>query len=1113
MDKLLKFLAFALPALFVFTACSPDANPVNTESKNSETLQLFEKLSADQTGIDFNNKITEDVNLNFFVYDAVYQGSGVAVGDVNNDGLEDVFFAGNMVPEKLYLNQGDLKFKDITTESKIQIQNQWSTGVSMADVNGDGWMDIYVCNFLFDDYQKRHNRLFINNGDAGAPGQIPTFTESAKKYGLDDPGLSIAATFFDYDHDGDLDLYVCNQPPNSQALKKEMTGKKNYIYTDRLYKNNGDATFTDVTNESKIVNYTYSLSATIADLDQDGWPDIYVACDYEEPDIIYHNNRDGTFTNVVDESLKHMSNFSMGTDIADINNDGFPDIFSADMVAADNARLKNNMSGMNPLRFWQSVKNGQHYQYMFNTLQLNNGNGTFSDIAQLSGVSNTDWSWSPLLADFDNDGYRDLMVSNGIRRDMRNNDFTKKANAYGQKKAAEGITEVNPLELLNLAPSVRFKNYIYRNQGDLTFKKMMKPWGFDHAGWSQGAAYADLDNDGDLDLLLNNMDEAASVFRNNATELKLNNYLRIKLAGEGLNKKGYGAKVNITYANGQKQFQEIFPTKGFMSCSEAAAHFGLGIHTSVDQVEVLWPNGTKEIRKNVSVNQNLLFKEVEAEVVPGKRTTIKPLLADRSKDKGLNFQHEENEYDDFAKEILLPHRMSHLGPCLAKGDVNKDGLEDVFIGGAAGFAGALFLQKSNGNFQQQASPALAKDQAHEDSGALFFDADGDGDQDLYIASGGNEFAPNAPQLQDRLYLNNGQGVFTKSNGMLPNIRVSGAAIAATDFDGDGDQDLFVGGRQVPGKYGYVPESYLLINEGGKFVDQTKELAPELHKVGMVTDALWMDIDKDKDQDLVLVGEWMPISFFENNKNEFKSVTEDYGLQNTTGWWNCISAADLDGDGDQDLLGGNLGLNIKYKASPKEPFKVYIKDFDENGSNDVYLGYYDQDGVCYPVRGRECSSQQLPFVKSEFVNYESFSKATLEEVLGDRIKGAVSHQAQLFESVRLMNDNGVYKISPLPMEAQIAPVNGFVVRDWNGDGHQDILLAGNFYHREIETTRSDAGTGQILLGSEAMDYRPMPLPETGLLANRDARAIALLNAASEKPMLIIANNGSAVQVFQ
>ncbi len=1102
----LRLTAVAISMLLINSCANEGGGNLITESQNSEQFQLFERLSPENTGITFNNKITENLNINFFVYDAVYQGSGLAIGDINNDGLDDIFFSGNMVPEKLYLNQGDLKFKDITTSAGIANHKEWSKGVTMADVNGDGWLDIYICNFLFDDFNQRRNKLYINNGDL-------TFTERGKEYGIDDPGLGIAATFFDYDKDGDLDLYICNQPPNSKAMKQQMLGKQNMVYTDRLYKNNGNGTFTDATDQSGIANYAYSLSATISDLDQDGWPDIYVACDYEEPDYLFHNNGDGTFTNVAHEQLQHISNFSMGADIADINNDGWADLFVADMVAADNSRLKTNMSGMNPLRFWQSVESGLHHQYMFNTLQLNNGNGTFSDIAQMAGVSNTDWSWSPLLVDFDNDGYRDLLVTNGIRRDMRNNDFKKKAEAYAAKKAAEGQQSVHPIELLDLAPSVKLQNYLYRNQGNLTFKKMMDKWGFEGAaGWSQGAAFSDLDNDGDVDLIFNNMDEPASVYRNQATELALNNYLRVRLKGDGKNKKGIGAKVRIYFGEGQMQMQELLPTKGFMSCSESAIHFGMGIHSNIDRIEIEWSSGKIQSQKGIKVNQELIFKESEATEKVNTRKNKIGILAEVPQAKGIDFVHQENEFDDFAKEILLPHRMSQLGPCMAKGDINKDGLEDLFIGGAAGQAGMIYLQSQNGNFTKMALSIFNHDRGSEDSGSLFFDADQDGDLDLYVASGGNEFQIGSPLLQDRLYLNDGKNGFTKSN-WLPKLLGSNSAVAAVDFDSDGDLDLFIGGRQVPGKYGHPAQSHLLINETGKFIDQTSNLAPELQSIGMVTDALWMDIDEDKDSDLVLVGEWMPITFFKKEGNKLVSVTKDYQLQNTNGWWNCLEQADIDGDGDIDLLAGNLGLNIKYKASEEEPFKVFIKDFDNNGSNDIYLGYYDADGQCYPVRGRECSSQQLPFVKSEFITYEAFGKATIEEVLGDRKQGAIQHEAQIFESVILRKENGVFNLEKLPIEAQIAPTNGFAVRDWNGDGHQDILLAGNFFHREVETTRSDAGIGQILLGNADGLFSAMPSVASGLKAKSDVRTLLLLNSKAKNPLVVMASNDDKITVYQ
>ncbi|MEM1323317.1 MAG: VCBS repeat-containing protein [Bacteroidota bacterium] len=1094
--------------LLISSGCSDNGSTIQEfelSGKKSEEVQLLELVDAEHSGITFNNRIVEDLTFNYLTFDGVYLGAGVAVGDINNDGLQDIFFVGNMTDEKLYLNKGDMKFEDITAQAQIPQNTEWSSGVVMADVNNDGWLDIYVCNFLVENWEYRKNKLYINNGDL-------TFTEKGEEYGVADYGYSISANFFDYDKDGDLDLYVANQPPNETKARAALKGKKDFRYTDNLYRNEGNGKFTNVTKEAGVMNYSYSLSATVGDLDQDGWPDLYVACDYEEQDMMYRNNGDGTFTDIAADALRHMSNFSMGADIADINNDGWLDIYTTDMVAADNVRLKTNMSGMNPEKFWSLANNGYHHQYMFNALQLNNGNGTFSEIAQLSGISNTDWSWTPFFVDFDNDGLRDLMVTNGVMRDMRNNDFNIKTKKYVAERKAEGQTTFDHNEILTMAPSVKLSNYLYRNKGDLTFEPIMKQWGFDQKNWSQGAAYADFDNDGDVDMVLNNMNQTASLYRNTATDKRLNNYLRLKVEADQGNRFAFGAVVKIYYGD-EQQIQEVTPMRGYMSCSENLIHFGLGKTKVVDRLEVTWLDGSRLELQDVNANQLLTVNQKQGTKTNRTNTRPRTLLADASKAAGINFKHQENDFDDFADQILLPYKMSHLGPCLARADVNGDGQEDVFIGGAAGQASMLYLQTSGGRFTEAKTQTWTTHKVSEDVGATFFDADGDGDQDLYVVSGGNEFSEGAAALQDRLYLNDGQGQFADASNRLPKMRISGSTAAAADFDGDGDQDLFVGGRLVPSKYGFVPRSYLLQNNNGKFTNITESAAPDLVNPGMVTDALWMDFDGDQDEDLILVGEWMPLSFFENKEGQLGNVTEAMDMANTTGWWNCISAADFDGDGDQDLVAGNLGLNIKYKASEEQPFKVYVKDFDENGSNDVYLGYYDQDGVCYPVRGRECSSQQLPYIKKEFKTYDDFANASIEKILGERKDGAVYHEAKVFTSMYIENQNGVFHPKALPNEAQISPIFGTAIYDWNGDGYLDMLVAGNYYQREVETTRSDAGIGRLLLGDGKGNFEPMPAAQAGLRAYKDVRAVGLVLDDQQQPMVLIANNDDALEVYK
>ena len=1111
-NSLIPQILSLLILLTFFPSCLENSKPRVEKITNSSKVKLFEKVPASHSGITFNNELIENFMFNHIRIDVVYQGAGVAAGDINNDGLPDIYIAGNLVNDKLYLNKGDMKFEDISVKAKIGLENTWSTGVTMADVNNDGFLDIYVCKYLLDDPAKRENVLYINNGDL-------TFTDRAKEYGIADQGHTTMSNFLDYNKDGYLDLYVGNQPPVTRLQKKTQSQRIDYAFTDNLYRNNGNGTFTNVTQEAGITNYNFTLSVTVSDINNDTWPDIYVACDFEEPDVYYENNGDGTFTNVINEKMRHLSTFSMGVDIADINNDGLMDIYVADMVAADNKRLKSNMSGMNPEKFWALAKGGYHYQYMFNAFQLNNGNGTFSEFGQMAGVSNTDWSWSTLFADYDNDGLKDLIVTNGLVKDIKNQDYRRRRNAAMDSLANEFRARgekpaLNPMDFINMAPSVKLSNYVFQNNGDLTFTDRVKDWGFDDETWSHGAAYADFDNDGDIDIVLNNMNDLAYIYKNRAVENNLNSYLRIKLKGDKLNLNSLGARVWI-YCDEEMQVQEVSPVRGYYSRNEEILHFGVGNRKTVDKLVAWWPDGRQITLTDVKTDQLITLNQADAKennpnpYLPSDQM-MQPIAAI---DMGIDFKHEENNFDDFAREILLPHRMSHLGPSLASGDVNGDGLEDFFIGGPSGQAGALYLQETNG-FTLSSSKPWSADQRSEDVGALFFDCDGDNDQDLYVVSGGNDFNENDRALQDRLYINDGKGNFRKATGKLPLMISSGSKARAADFDKDGDLDLFVGGRQIPGKYGLSTKSFLLENRNGKFFDKTADLAPGLVEAGMVTDASWTDFDGDGDQDLIVIGEWMPISVYRNDTGKFEEITGELNLQNTNGWWNTISSADFDGDGDSDYVVGNLGLNIKYKASESEPFKVFVKDFDNNGSHDVYLAYYDRDGVCYPVRGRECSSQQLPFVKKDFPNYATFSVATVDEVLGERKEGAVIKEVKMFESVYIENagDNG-FIIRNLPNEAQISPIFGIAPFDWNGDGHLDLLTAGNYYEREVETTRSDAGIGNILLGDGTGQFKALNSIYTGLKAYKDVRDVKVLQDANSNPLIIIANNNDFLEFYR
>ena len=1085
--------------LYLALACGSNSQPNTNSNAGKDRLEtLFTELSAERTGIDFANSIIEDENINFYLYDYIYNGGGVAIGDINQDGLPDVYLCGNMVPNKLYLNKGDLRFEDITQLAGVGGNGGWSTGVTMADVNRDGLLDIYVCQSYNDEFpEKRANLLYINKGDL-------TFTEQAGPYGIADKNYSTQAAFFDYDLDGDLDLIVANHPRSfflPFAEKLLIRSAPKLESSDRLYNNQGNGFFKEVTIVAGIQNYGFSLGLVAADMNQDGWPDIYIANDYEEPDAHYINNGDGTFSNRINETMKHISNFSMGADLADYNNDGLPDLLVLDLVAEDNYRQKTQMSAMAPADFWVYVESGFHYQYMHNTLQVNNGDGSFSEVGYLAGITNTDWSWAPLLADFDNDGWKDLFVSNGYRRDARDKDYEKKLEGLVDPK--DNVLKVSIDEYLSLIPSTKLKNYYFRNNKDMSFSKLDAD-GLSSLSFSNGAAYGDLDMDGDLDLVVNNLMDTAFVYRNNISSK--HNYLRIKLEGEGANLFGYGAKVTLSYG-GQLQYQELTATRGYQSSVEPILHFGLGEITSVD-LEVVWPDRRIQHLSHVEAGQVLSLRQQDAEAVKVSEPELKPLFTELE-GSGIDFTHKENDYDDFKKEILLPHKMSQFGPNIAVGDVNGDGLEDFFVGGASWQSGALYLQDAGGNFTAGNNEVFSKNKTAEDMGCLLFDADGDDDLDLYVVSGGNEFPAGSPLLQDRLYLNDGSGNFTKSTDALPLINSSGSCVVAGDYDQDGDLDLFIGGRLVPGKYPFPARSYILNNKGGKFTDVTEQVAAELADLGMVTSAVWSDHNSDGLLDLIVVGEWMPVTLFTQTGARFEKTS----ITASTGWWNCIMAGDFDGDGDPDYVAGNLGWNYKYKATEAEPLHVYCHDFDNSGTLDIVLGYYNQ-GSCYPVRGRECSSEQMPNIKEKFPTYDAFGRASLADVYGEDLNEALHYEANYFASSYIENlGKGRLSLTPLPVQAQFSTVFGIVATDYNKDGYQDLIIAGNFYVSEVETGRADAGIGLCMTGDGKGNFVPVPVTKSGFSAREDVRDLKILKAADGSVLILVANNNGKLQVFR
>ena len=1096
----MKFKVKSLLRLIVSFAILNSCTTSQRDSNPKELIGGLELLPSQQTGITFNNAITESETINHIYYNQIYSGSGVAIGDLNNDGLPDIYFGGNQVKDKLYLNKGGLKFQDISETSKISRSSGWTWGVTMADVNADGYLDIYVCrNGESMNPTDRKNQLFINNKDL-------TFTESGIKYGLADKGFSSQAVFFDMDNDGDLDMYLVNQIPDSRLFKryKNIPKERYQLYKDKLYKNEG-GTFKEVSKDIGLADgFTYGLSVSASDLNNDGWTDLYVSNDYDEPDFMYYNNGDGTFENVILDKIKHISRFSMGTDTGDINNDGSIDLLTLDMASEDHYRSKTNMRSMNAQEFKEMIDKGDHHQYMFNTLQLNNGSGSFSDIANIAGIAKTDWSWAGLLADLDNDGYKDIIISNGVKKDVRNNDFL--TGLYEELKT----DSKDFYKMSKLAPSNPLSNYIYKNINGYEFENVTKEWGFDLPSFSHGLSYADLDNDGDLDIVTNNMGSEASIYKNNSN----GNYLKVEFEGSAKNTFGYGAKV-IVYNKDKIQLAENSVTRGYFSSKEPNLFFGLGKEKTVDSLKVIWPDRKVQVYHNLKVNKTLTAKHAKAKSPKAKDLNSKTLFTNiNAQDIGLNFTHVENEFDDFSEEVLLPHKLSNNGPFSATSDVNNDGLDDVFIGGAANQAGVLYLQTKEGVFQKSNSTPWEIDRLSEDLGALFFDVDMDGDTDLYVASGGSEFKSGNHLLKDRIYINDGYGNFIKNTKALPNIFESSQAVKASDIDKDGDLDLFVGTRLIAGKYTFPASSYLLLNENGIFKEVQNTLAPDLKQIGMVTDAVFSDIDQDGDEDLLVVGEWMEITVLENTNGSFIKNSKGFGLSDTTrGFWWSITVSDTDNDGDDDYILGNLGKNNKFKATKEHPFKVYTNDFDGNGTNDVVLAkFYKDDYV--PMRGKECTTQQMPYVGEKFKDFHSFASSKLIDILPkETVENAVVYEISSFKSVILINDNGVLNSRPLPIEAQISPIKCTVVEDFNNDGFKDLFVIGNHYGVEVETVRYDAGYGAIFLGDGANNFKFLPPNSSGIFSPSDSRFITPFRTAKKEKIYMVTNNNDSIALFK
>ncbi len=1093
----------AIVLLFSFTIISC--------TTRREPSSLFTKLNAGQTKISFINRVKYSEEFNTYTYRNFYNGAGVGIGDINNDGLPDIYFCSNQTGNRLYLNRGGFVFEDISEKAGVICSGSWSTGVSMADVNGDGWLDIYVCKSGRPGGESGTNEMFINNGDL-------TFTESASEMGLASYGLSNHASFFDYDRDGDLDCYLLNNSFQSVTGFDMVPGAREIpdsLGSNKLLRNDGGH-FTDVTDESGIYcsKIGFGLGVTVGDADRDSWPDIYISNDFFERDYLYLNNHDGTFREVLEERITEISQGAMGGDMADLNNDGWPEIYATEMTPEDNWRFKTKAL-YDTWDTYQLKKNsGYYHQFTRNVLQLNNKDGTFSEIGRYSGTAKTDWSWGALLMDLDNDGWKDIFVANGIYKDLLDRDFLDIYSNPAIVRSMIRTEESAILRLIEMIPSVPVPNYAFRNNGDLTFTNLSAAWGLGIPSFSNGAAYGDLDNDGDLDLVVNNVNMPPFIFRNESDKLEGNSWLTVSLKGSGRNTGAVGATVTL-YCNGAIAFQELIPARGFQSSVDPRLHFGLAGNESVDSVLICWPGGGSTILKNIVANQILEVSEDETEkdsrcvslnVLPD------PLFKKMTHDPGISYIHEESDFNDFERDAMLFQMMSNEGPAMAVADVNGDKLEDFYICGAKGSPGTLFVQEPGGRFRKSQEKLFEADRISEEVDCVFFDADGDGDKDLYVACGGNEFPSSSSALTDRLYFNDGQGNFIKSEQMLPVPEyISSSCVEPCDFDFDGDMDLFVGGRLVPFAYGLPASGYLLENDGkGKFRDVTGVRAPGLTETGMITDMCWADIDSDGDYDMAIAGDWMPVKIFVNEKSAFSDISARAGLAKTSGWWHTIVAKDLNGDGLTDFIAGNHGLNSFIKASEANPVIMYVNDFDLNGSVEQMTCTWFGDSL-YPYVLRDDLLKQLPSLSAKYPKYSDYAGQTAADIFGeDILNRSVKLEAVLLQSCVLMNGgNCTFSVSPLPAEAQFTPLYAVVAGDFNNDGICDILAGGNQYRSKPFSGINGAGYGLLMAGTADGKWKSVSPAVSGISVRGEVRDIKMITIEGRKVVALIRNNDSIV----
>jgi enediyne biosynthesis protein E4 len=1123
------------------------ANILFLISCNKRNNTLFEELPASETGIDFVNRSLEKKDFNIFNYRNFYNGGGVAIGDVNEDGLSDIFVTSNFEENKLYLNKGDMKFEDITIKAGIVGKKFWSTGVTFADVNGDGAMDIYVCNSGSRD--ARGNQLYINQS-GNKKGGIPTFKEVAKQYGLADGGFSTHAAFFDYDRDGDLDMYLLNNSftPIDKLGYQNIRNQRDKLGGDKLFRNNspltsssdrpsggtasgklgssvqiqtnqapppgaGGALFTDVSAEAGIYGSLigFGLGITIGDVNNDNWLDIYISNDFYERDYLYINQKNGTFKEDIEAEMPHISLSSMGADIADINNDGNLDIFVTDMLPANDVRLKTTSTFEGNDLFDFKLKQDFWYQYMRNNLHLNNGDGTFSEIGQFSGVHATDWSWGALIFDMDNDGQKDLFVANGILKDLTDQDFV---NFLGDRNTMQQMLEgkkFDAKEFIDKISSKPIPNYAFRNSGNLKFENQAKNWGLEGPGFSNGSAYGDLDNDGDLDLVVNNINAPLSVYKNKSNENKNAHYLSISLNGTPKNIHGIGAKITVYQSGNQKLLQQM-PNRGFQSSSDHKLIFGLGEKAKIDSLTIIWPDDKKQVILNPKSDQNIAldYKNANQKFIQNEPVKTEHVFGDITANS-LAYKHIESNFNDFNRDLLLKQKLSTQGPAMAVGDVNGDGLDDIYLGGAAGQPKKLFIHSQNGKFAESNQPAFENDGTTENTDAIFVDIDQDKDLDLFVVTGSNEFEPNAVELHDVMYLNDGKGNFTRDI-RFPSIYENGSCVAASDFDKDGDMDLFVGSRMVSGKYGINANSNFYINDGkGNFKNLSKRYMPQINDLGMVTDAEWADIDKDGFQDLVITQDWGGIAVYKNEKG--RQLILKNTIKDSEGLWNCLKPADIDGDGDIDFIAGNMGENARLVASIDAPAKMYTADFDNNGAFEQIMTCKTEDGKSYPMLLKTDLQRAIPSIKTKFIKYIDYAGKTIDEIFTEeQMKNVIVKEAKTLNSSFLINDGkGDFTIKALPKEVQFSTLNAIEVTDFDGDGIMDILLAGNFYDVLPEWGRFDANYGIMLKGTGKGNYNLIKSAQSGFKTMGQVRKMRLIKGKNKRAIVLAKNNDNA-QIF-